>query len=83
MQDASPKAANAIYERFRAILHEGKIDKRTQYMIEVLLQIRRDKYKDFTPVVEELDLVEENDQITHYISIEDDQKVNEILNVFR
>ena len=52
-------------------------------MIEVLLQIRRDKYKDFTPVVEALDLVEEEDQITHYVSLEDDLETFEKLNVFK
>lgn len=52
-------------------------------MIEVLLQIRRDKYKDYLSVIEELDLVEEDDQITHFISIEDELEVHDTLNVFR
>jgi pre-mRNA-splicing factor CWC22 len=33
LADISPKASNAIFERFRSILHEGQIDKRTQYMV--------------------------------------------------
>jgi pre-mRNA-splicing factor CWC22 len=79
-----PKANNAIYERFRAVLHEGEIDKRIQYMIEVLFQVRKDKYKDNQPVMQELDLVEEEDQITHNISLDDDDlEGEEMLNIFK
>ncbi|OAD04066.1 hypothetical protein MUCCIDRAFT_163581 [Mucor lusitanicus CBS 277.49] len=79
-----PKANNAIYERFRAVLHEGEIDKRIQYMIEVLFQVRKDKYKDNEPVIKELDLVEEDDQIVHSISLDDDDlDAEEMLNIFK
>lgn len=79
-----PKANNAIYERFRAVLHEGEIDKRIQYMIEVLFQVRKDKYKDNEPIIQELDLVEEEDQITHNISLDDDDlEAEEMLNIFK
>ncbi|RCH80789.1 pre-mRNA-splicing factor cwc22, partial [Rhizopus stolonifer] len=79
-----PKANNAIYERFRAVLHEGEIDKRVQYMIEVLFQVRKDKYKDNQPVIQELDLVEEEDQITHNISLDDDDlDAEEMANIFK
>ncbi|KAI9275242.1 MIF4G-domain-containing protein [Helicostylum pulchrum] len=84
LANVSPRANNAIYERFRAVLHEGEIDKRIQYMIEVLFQVRKDKYKDNQPVMEELDLVEEDDQITHNISLDDDDlDAEEMLNIFK
>ncbi|KAG0164085.1 pre-mRNA-splicing factor cwc22 [Apophysomyces sp. BC1034] len=84
LANVSPKPNNAIFDRFRAILHEGQIDKRVQYMIEVLFQVRKDKYKDNQPVMQELDLVEEDDQITHYIGLDDeDLDVEEGLNVFK
>lgn len=84
LANVSPKPNNAIFESFRTILHEGKIDKRTQYMIEVLFQVRKDKFKDNQPVVQELDLVEEDDQITHYVGLDDeDLDVEERLNVFK
>ncbi|OAD80770.1 hypothetical protein PHYBLDRAFT_11102, partial [Phycomyces blakesleeanus NRRL 1555(-)] len=84
LANVSPKPNNAIYERFRAILHEGQIDKRIQYMIEVLFQVRKDKYKDNQPILQELDLVEEEDQITHYIGLDDeDLEVEDDLNVFK
>lgn len=83
LANVSPKANNAIYERFRAVLHEGEIDKRIQYMIEVLFQVRKDKYKDNPPIIKELDLVEEEDQITHNISLDDeDLDPEDMLNIF-
>lgn len=84
LAEVSPKANNAIFERFRAILHEGQIDKRTQYMVEVLFQVRKEKFKDNPTVTEELDLVEEDDQITHYLSLDEDSlDPMEKLNVFQ
>ena len=84
LAENSPKPSNAIFERFRAILHEGKIDKRVQYMIEVLFQIRKDKFKDLPAIKEELDLIESEDQTTHFFSLDDEEiDGEEGLNVFR
>ncbi|KAF3903786.1 hypothetical protein ABW20_dc0110047 [Dactylellina cionopaga] len=84
LAEMSTKANEAIYDAFRSILHESTIDKRVQYMIEVLFQVRRDKYKDNPIVREELDLVEEEDQITHQINLSDDSIENQdTLNVFK
>jgi pre-mRNA-splicing factor CWC22 len=46
LQETSPKASATVFERFRAVLNEGTISHRVQYMIEVLMQVREDKYKD-------------------------------------
>ena len=46
-------------------------------MIEVLMQVRKDKYKDNPILPEGLDLVEEDEQITHQIQLEDDLQVQE------
>ncbi|KAG8944993.1 pre-mRNA-splicing factor cwc22, partial [Tulasnella sp. 419] len=83
LAENSPKANNGVYERFRAVLHEGSIDKRVQYMIEVLFQVWKDKYKDNPILPEGLDLVQEEDQITHQISLDDDLQVQEAINVFK
>ncbi|CAB4446076.1 unnamed protein product [Rhizophagus irregularis] len=82
LAEVSPKANNDVFDRFRTILHEANVDKRVQYMIEVLFQIRKDKYKDNPPIPSELDLVKEDDQITHHISIDDELDVEETLGVF-
>jgi hypothetical protein len=65
-------SATAIFERLRGILHEGEIDKRVQYMIEVAMEVRKAKFKDNPMIPEGLDLVEEDDQITHFLSLDDD-----------
>nr|ASF90261.1 hypothetical protein SPAR03995 [Bartheletia paradoxa] len=83
LAETSPKANNGVYERFRAILHEGAIDKRIQYMIEVLFQVRKDKYKDNPILSDGLDLVEEDEQITHRISLDDELDVQEKTNIFK
>ncbi|KAG5437092.1 hypothetical protein PCANB_001213 [Pneumocystis canis] len=83
LADVSPRGSNAVFERFRAILHEGAIEKRVQYMIEVLFQVRRDKYKDNPIIPDGLDLVEDGDQITHMLSLNDELDVQEGLGIFK
>ena len=41
------------------------------------MQVRKDKYKDNPILPEGLDLVEEDEQITHQIQLEDDLQVQE------
>lgn len=83
LEEMNMAIALAVFDRFREILHEADIDKRVQYMIEVLFQVRKDKYKDNPAIKEELDLVEEEDQITHQASLEDQIEVQDTLNIFK
>ncbi|CAD6251386.1 unnamed protein product [Miscanthus lutarioriparius] len=83
LQDLSPQGLHAIFERFRGILHEGEIDKRVQFLIEGLFAIRKAKFQGFPAIRPELDLVEQEDQFTHEISLEDDLDPETNLNVFR
>lgn len=83
MEEMNSQIALAVYDQFRSILHEADIDKRVQYMIEVLFQIRKDGYKDQPAIREELDLVEEEDQITHRPSLEDKLDTQEGTNIFK
>lgn len=83
LEEMSAPIALAVFDQFRSILHEADIDKRVQYMIEVLFQVRKDRYKDNPAVKEELDLVEEEDQITHQIGLDDEIEVQDSLNVFK
>ncbi|KAK2552304.1 Pre-mRNA-splicing factor CWC22-like protein [Acropora cervicornis] len=81
--DDSVEVAVTVFERLRNILHSAEIDKRVQYMIEVMFAIRKDGFKDHPAVLPELDLVEEEDQITHLLRLEEQAKAEEILNVFK
>ncbi|KJA21085.1 hypothetical protein HYPSUDRAFT_141364 [Hypholoma sublateritium FD-334 SS-4] len=83
LAENSPKANATVFERFRAVLNEGSISQRVQYMIEVLMQVRKDKYKDNPILPEGLDLVEEDEQITHQIQLEEELQIQEGLNIFK
>lgn len=83
IEEMNTPIALAVFDQFRNILHEQDIDKRVQYMIEVLFQVRKDRYKDNPAIKEDLDLVEEEDQITHNTKLDDDVEVQDSLNVFK
>lgn len=84
LEEMNGQIALVVFDQFRNILHEQDLDKRVQYMIEVLFQVRKDKYKDNPAIKDELDLVEEEDQITHQIHLLDDGlEVKDGLNIFK
>lgn len=71
LTEVSSKGISAIFEMLKNILHEGKLDKRVQYMIEVVFQVRKDGFKDHIAVIESLELVEEGEQFTHLLMLDD------------
>ncbi|KAI0528080.1 hypothetical protein F5B22DRAFT_18524 [Xylaria bambusicola] len=83
LEEMNPLIARAVFDQLRSTLHEADIDKRTQYMIEVLFQVRKDGYKDSPAIREELDLIEEEDQITHRIELDGAIDVEDGLNIFK
>ncbi|KAE9984578.1 pre-mRNA-splicing factor cwc22 [Venturia inaequalis] len=84
LEEFNSAIAVAVFDQFRSILHEGTdLEKRTQYMIEVLFQVRRDKWKEYPAIKEELDLVEEEDQITHKVDLDGEIEVQDSLNIFK
>ncbi|KAM4626157.1 pre-mRNA-splicing factor CWC22 homolog [Discoglossus pictus] len=83
LTQVTPRGINAIFERLRNILHESEIDKRVQYMIEVMFAVRKDGFKDHPVIPEGLDLVEEEDQFTHMLPLEDEYNQEDVLNVFK
>lgn len=83
LEEMSGPIALVIFDQFRNILHEADIDKRVQYMVEVLFQVRKDRYKDNPAVKDELDLVEEEDQITHRIGLDEEIDTQDGLNIFK
>jgi hypothetical protein len=40
LTEVSPRGIHAIFDRLRNVLHEANLDKRTQYMIEVMFQVK-------------------------------------------
>ena len=82
LSETTPAGVNAIFERFRTILHEGKIQRRVQYVIEKLFIVRKNRFKENPGVIEELDLIEEQDKITHDVSLDDEIETEDNLNFF-
>lgn len=81
LEEITPKGMNAIFEQFRTILHEATIDKRVQYMVEVLFQVRKDKFGEHPAVPAGLDI---EDRYTHYLDLEEAEfETQEMLNVFQ
>ncbi|KAI0542271.1 hypothetical protein GGR58DRAFT_453336 [Xylaria digitata] len=83
LEEMNPAIAMAVFDQFRTILHEASIDKRVQYMIEVLFQVRKDGYRENPAIREELDLIEEEDQITHRIELDSEIDVEDGLNIYK
>jgi len=83
MNDVTPQGVHSIFERFRSILHEGDLDKRTQFMIENLFALRKSNFEGKLGVPADLDLVEAEDQITHEISLDDQITAEPGLDLFK
>ncbi|XP_062972372.1 pre-mRNA-splicing factor CWC22 homolog [Elgaria multicarinata webbii] len=83
LTEVSPRGVNAIFDRLRHVLHESETDKRVQYMIEVMFAVRKDGFKDHPIIPDGLDLVEEEDQFTHMLPLEDEYNQEDVLNVFK
>ena len=45
LSQVCPRGLDSIFTTLRNLLHESTLDKRTQYMIEVLFAVRKDKFK--------------------------------------
>ncbi|XP_047967647.1 pre-mRNA-splicing factor CWC22 homolog [Salvia hispanica] len=81
LQDLCPKGMNGVLERLRGILYEGDIDKHVQFLIEGLFALR--KAAKFQIMRPELDLVEQDDQFTHQVSLLDEIDGESGLDVFQ
>ena len=80
----APAGLHAVFERFRTVLQEGSLDRRVQYTIEGLFAVRKTKFTEFPSIPPELDLVEEEDRVTHEIGLDDEGlDAEELLDVFK
>ncbi len=83
LSENSPKPLSIVFDKLRLLLQSSTLELRTQYMIETLFEIRKTSFKDYPSIVNELDLVEQEDQITHEINLDDSVEVKEELNIFK
>ncbi|TKR80656.1 hypothetical protein L596_014695 [Steinernema carpocapsae] len=83
LTDVSPKGLTSVFDRLRTILSEADIDSRVQYMIEAIFHIRKDKFRAYPALIEDLDLIDEEDQVTHIVNLEESHDPENSLNVFK
>ncbi|XP_047738493.1 pre-mRNA-splicing factor CWC22 homolog [Hyalella azteca] len=83
LQELSPRCMVRIFESLKNIINEGKLEERVKYMFEAIWTEGRNGFKDNPAVLEELDLVEEDDQITHVAELDGKLDSEDILNVFK
>lgn len=78
--DCSSAGVRACTERMRSLLHEGYLNQRVEYRVEELLKARKNGFKEYPSISEDLDLVERDDQITFDTSLDDEdiQKEDEL-----
>jgi pre-mRNA-splicing factor CWC22 len=66
-----PRGLDSIFSTLRNLLYESLLQKRTKDMIEVIFAVRKDRFKDNPAIQSGLDLVDENDQYTHMLTLDD------------
>ncbi|ANQ11108.1 Uncharacterized protein PCOAH_00052850 [Plasmodium coatneyi] len=78
------KGIDIIFDRLKDIIQEGKINIKTQYDIEKLWTYRKNYFREFPTILEDLDLIDEEEKIVHEIDLLDETFENqEELNIFR
>ena len=82
LQEASPRGLHSVFERLRGILHDGDLERRAQFLIEGLFAVRKGGFEGHPPVPPELDLIEESEQVTHDVGLEDDIEARTGLDAF-
>ncbi|CAF4006564.1 unnamed protein product [Rotaria sp. Silwood1] len=83
LSQVSPHGLDSIFSTLRNLLHESSLNKRIQYMIEVLFAVRKDQFKTNPTIQSGLDLINENDQYTHMLTLDDPCESEPMLDVFK
>lgn len=73
LEDVTPKGMSAIFTRFRTILHEGDVSARVQFAVESVFKVRKGGFEGYPKIPPGLDLVEEEEQVTHEVDMDDDE----------
>lgn len=78
-----PAASNMIYDRLGSLMHDSEeISENTCSQIQILFKVRRGGFKKYPPMEEDLDLVEEDDQVTHLVELEERLEAEDYLNIY-
>ncbi|KAG8391405.1 hypothetical protein BUALT_Bualt01G0184200 [Buddleja alternifolia] len=65
----SPLIFKEVFKEFNRVLRKGAVEKRVQVLILKLFVVKRSEFKAYPGIIDELDLVEVEDQVTHEVSL--------------
>ena len=82
MAEKSPRATEMVYSRLREILHDCRVDYRTQVLVDNVMELRRKRADTAAQVPPELNLVDDNDVILHSLSLDSDIETLNELDIF-
>lgn len=74
LDQLNPSYLFEVFKTLRDLSLENDFDTRTHEMIDIIHVIRKDKFKDFPPIKPALDLIDEQDRITHTIELSGPRK---------
>lgn len=73
LTEKSPLALDHIIQRLRQLLHNGKVSKKAQVMIENLINARRRRFDKNDVLNPKLDLLYDEDIIVHFVYLDEDE----------
>ena len=62
------------FDVLRNLTLEHDLDARTHEMIDLIHVTRKDKFREFPPIKPELDLIDEDDKVTHFVELDGPQR---------
>ena len=77
------KTSECIYARLRELLIRENLQNQTQFCIESLFAVRKSKFQEYPATPVELDLIEDDDFITHSIELDAELETELGLNFFQ
>lgn len=69
LDELNPSYLFEVFKTLRDLSLENEFDSRTHDLIDFIHIIRKEKFKDYPPIKKELDLIEEDDRVTHSIEL--------------
>lgn len=76
LQELNSQGANLVFDQLRGKLQEGTVSKRCQYVIEGLMKVRKDRFRNHPSIITELSLVAVEDRVTHQLELDDERVGN-------
>lgn len=74
LEQLNPSYLFEVFKTLRDLSLDHEFDPRTHELIDLVHMKRKDKFRDNPPIKKELDLIEEDDRVTHTIELSEPKK---------